>query len=72
VVAVGPSVDPSRWLGIFDELMDRVAARFSRVEPRRQACKTLAQVRLWWSNTTQIYASERSLVKVGGSINDDN
>jgi SRSO17 transposase len=36
-VAAGPSVEPGRWLGIFDELMDRVAGRFGRVETRRRA-----------------------------------
>jgi SRSO17 transposase len=37
LVAAGPSVEPGRWLGAFDELMDRVAGRFGRVEPRRRA-----------------------------------
>jgi SRSO17 transposase len=37
LVAAGPSVDPGRWVGIFDELMTRAGARFSRVEPRRRA-----------------------------------
>ena len=36
-VAAGHSVDPGRWLGIFDDLMLRVGARFHRVEPRRRA-----------------------------------
>jgi SRSO17 transposase len=36
-VAAGHSVDPGRWLGIFDDLMLRVGARFRRVEPRRRA-----------------------------------
>jgi DDE superfamily endonuclease len=36
-VAAGDSVDLSRWLEIFDELMVRVAGRFGRVEPRRRA-----------------------------------
>jgi SRSO17 transposase len=36
-VAAGHSVDPARWLDVFDELMDQVAGRFSRVEPRRRA-----------------------------------
>jgi SRSO17 transposase len=36
-VAAGHSVDPARWLGLFDELMGRTAARFPRVEPRRRA-----------------------------------
>ena len=37
LAAAGPSVDPGRWLGIFDELMTRAGARFSRAEPRRRA-----------------------------------
>jgi len=37
LVAAGPSVDSGRWLGIFDELMTRAGARFSRAEPRRRA-----------------------------------
>jgi SRSO17 transposase len=37
LVAAGPSVEPSRWLGIFDELMSTVAGRFPRVETRRRA-----------------------------------
>ena len=37
LAAAGPSVDPGRWLGTFDELMTRAGARFSRVEPRRRA-----------------------------------
>ena len=36
-VAAGHSVDPGRWLGIFDDLMLRIGARFGRVEPRRRA-----------------------------------
>jgi SRSO17 transposase len=36
-VAAGFSVDPGRWLGILDDLMFRVGARFGRVEPRRRA-----------------------------------
>ena len=36
-MAAGHSVDPGRWLGMLDELMGRVAGRFSRVEPRRRA-----------------------------------
>jgi SRSO17 transposase len=36
-VAAGHNVDPGRWLGIFDDLMLRVGARFCRVEPRRRA-----------------------------------
>src|ERR1700722_17561456 len=35
LAAAGPSVDPGRWLGTFDELMTRAGARFSRAEPRR-------------------------------------
>jgi len=37
LVAAGHSVDPGRWLGIFEDLMIRVGARFRRVEPRRRA-----------------------------------
>jgi len=36
-VAAGPSVEPGRWLGIFDDLMSTVAGRFPRVESRRRA-----------------------------------
>ena len=36
-MAAGHSVDAGRWLGQFDELMGRIAGRFSRVEPRRRA-----------------------------------
>jgi SRSO17 transposase len=36
-VAAGHSVDPDRWLELFDDLMARVAGRFARVEPRRRA-----------------------------------
>jgi SRSO17 transposase len=36
-VAAGHSVDPDRWLLLFDELMGRIAGRFGRVEPRRRA-----------------------------------
>ena len=36
-VAAGHSVDPARWLGLFDELMGQIAGRFGRVEPRRRA-----------------------------------
>jgi len=36
-VAADHSVDPGRWLGIFDDLMLRIGARFRRVEPRRRA-----------------------------------
>jgi hypothetical protein len=36
-VAAGLSVDPGRWREQFDELMERIAGRFPRVEPRRRA-----------------------------------
>ena len=36
-VAAGHSVDPSRWLGMLDELVLQIGARFRRVEPRRRA-----------------------------------
>jgi SRSO17 transposase len=36
-VAAGLSLDVARWLGLFDELMGRIAGRFARVEPRRRA-----------------------------------
>ena len=36
-MAAGHSVDPGRWLGIFDELMLGIGNRFRRVEPRRRA-----------------------------------
>jgi SRSO17 transposase len=36
-VAAEASVDPARWLEMFDELMGRIAGRFGRVEPRRRA-----------------------------------
>ena len=36
-VAVGHSVDASRWEAHFDGLMGRIAARFARVETRRRA-----------------------------------
>jgi SRSO17 transposase len=36
-VAAGHSVDPAAWLELLDELMSRVAGRFTRVEPRRRA-----------------------------------
>lgn len=36
-MAAGHSVDPGRWLGIFDDLMLRIGHRFRRVEPRRRA-----------------------------------
>jgi SRSO17 transposase len=36
-VAAGHSVGPIRWRAAFDELMGRIAGRFGRVEPRRNA-----------------------------------
>lgn len=36
-MAAGHSVDPDYWLAEFDQLMGRIAGRFSRVEPRRSA-----------------------------------
>jgi SRSO17 transposase len=36
-VAAGHSVDPAAWPGLLDDLMARVAGRFSGVEPRRRA-----------------------------------
>jgi SRSO17 transposase len=36
-VAACPSVDPDRWQRRFDELVERIGARFARVEPRRRA-----------------------------------
>jgi SRSO17 transposase len=36
-VAAGHSVDPGRWAAGLDEVMGRIAGRFSRVEPRRRA-----------------------------------
>jgi SRSO17 transposase len=36
-VAVGKIVDPGRWQTDFDVVMGRVAARFTRIEPRRRA-----------------------------------
>jgi SRSO17 transposase len=36
-VAAGLSVDPGRWREQFDDLMERIAGRFARVEPRRRA-----------------------------------
>jgi SRSO17 transposase len=37
LVADGHSVNPDRWRALFDELVDRIAGRFGRVEPRRRA-----------------------------------
>jgi len=36
-VAVGHRVEPARWRAAADELLDRVAGRFPRVETRRRA-----------------------------------
>ena len=36
-MAAGHSLDPGRWLGIFDDLMLCIGTRFRRVEPRRRA-----------------------------------
>jgi SRSO17 transposase len=36
-VAAALSVGPARWQEQFDELMERIAGRFARVEPRRRA-----------------------------------
>jgi len=33
-VATGHSVDPARWQETFEDLMGRIAGRFTRVEPR--------------------------------------
>jgi hypothetical protein len=35
-VAAGHSVDPPRWQDAFEGLMNRIAGRFVRVEPRRR------------------------------------
>jgi SRSO17 transposase len=35
-VAVGHSVEPDRWQGETDRLLERIAGRFRRVEPRRR------------------------------------
>jgi SRSO17 transposase len=35
-VAAGHSVDPARWQVAFEGLMNRIAGRFARVEPRRR------------------------------------
>ncbi|SCE44591.1 hypothetical protein GA0115245_13811, partial [Streptomyces sp. di188] len=37
LVAAGHSIDPARWEYTFEVLMDRIASRFRRVEPRRHA-----------------------------------
>jgi hypothetical protein len=36
-VAAGHSIDPARWQAALDELLGRIAGRFTRVEPRRRA-----------------------------------
>jgi hypothetical protein len=36
-VAAGHSIDPARWREAFEGLMERLAGRFTRVEPRRRA-----------------------------------
>jgi SRSO17 transposase len=36
-VAAGHSIDPTRWQPALQELLDRIAGRFARVEPRRRA-----------------------------------
>jgi hypothetical protein len=36
-VAAAASVDGDRWLAHLDDLMDRIAVRLSRIEPRRRA-----------------------------------
>ena len=41
-MAAGQSVDPARWQAGFDELMGRIAGRFSRVEPRRRVRQFVA------------------------------
>jgi len=35
-VAAYPSVDPDRWQDDFDELLERIAGRFARIEPRKR------------------------------------
>lgn len=37
LVAAGPSVNPDRWAAMFEEMIARIASRFTRVEPRRRA-----------------------------------
>jgi SRSO17 transposase len=36
-VAAGHSIDPARWQAALEELLGRIAGRFTRVEPRRRA-----------------------------------
>ena len=35
-MAAYPSVDPDRWQDDFDELLERIAGRFARIEPRKR------------------------------------
>ncbi|WP_432867437.1 hypothetical protein [Microbispora rosea] len=35
-MAVADSVDPDHWIVTLNELMTRIAHRFSRIEPRRR------------------------------------
>jgi hypothetical protein len=35
-VAACPSVDPDRWQDGFDELLERIAGRFARIQPRKR------------------------------------
>jgi SRSO17 transposase len=37
-MAVADSVDPRTWMVTFNDLMNRIAGRFGRIEPRRTAC----------------------------------
>jgi hypothetical protein len=46
-VAAGHSIDPARWQTALDELLGRMAGRFTRVEPRRaraSVCGLLADL----------------------------
>lgn len=36
-MAAGHSIDPARWQTALDELLGRIAGRFTRIEPRRRA-----------------------------------
>lgn len=40
-MAAGHSLDPARWRAHLDDLMGRIAGRFSRAEPRRRARRVL-------------------------------
>jgi hypothetical protein len=44
-MAVGHSVDPADWQAVWDEVMARIAGRFTRVEPRRTVREFLAGLR---------------------------